>query len=139
MPFMPLDQPYDVPHGLQGLPRLVGMHWVRPIMRVQPQLIEREQACVHHGQLGWGDGRRGPLPITEAACDPPMAPRSCRRVPERHPHGLKAGIVRQAATSAVASLLQGSLCGMIELMGRIPSTLFFSLLHAEMVPRHAPL
>jgi hypothetical protein len=31
---MPLDQPYDVTHGLQGLPRLLGMHWLRPVMRV---------------------------------------------------------------------------------------------------------
>src|SRR6266568_2152581 len=51
----------------------------------------------------------------------------------------EAGIVRQAGTSAVASLLEGSLCGMIELMCHIPSASFFGLIHAEMLPRHGPL
>ena len=48
---MPLDQPYDVTNGLQGLPSLLGMHWLRPIMCVQPQLIEREQSFVQQGQM----------------------------------------------------------------------------------------
>src|SRR5262249_55610183 len=85
-----------------------------------------------------GDGRRGPLTITEAACDSTMAPLSCRRLTERHPHCLEAGIVREAGTSTVVSRLEGRLCGMIELMGSLPSTSFFSLIHAEMLPQMYP-
>ena len=41
VPFMPLDQPDDITDSLQRLPSLLGVHWLRPIMCVQSQLIER--------------------------------------------------------------------------------------------------
>jgi hypothetical protein len=56
VPCMPLDQPYNVTHGLQGLPSLLRIHWLRPIIRVQPQLIEREQSFVQRGQMCCDDG-----------------------------------------------------------------------------------
>jgi len=128
------DQLKHLPHGLEALLGLGGRNGVRPIVGVQPQLIECSQASVHRCEP-WGlHGGLGPLASTEASEQPEMLPPAGRGRAHGDPHRLEAGVVGQADTGTVLLLSVHGLGSLRELGGRLPSTLGFPLIHAQIVP-----